>query len=299
MANLAIKGRQAKGDEVIEILKMLGGKNDSKYNGETEMLCYYIAENGRIECDTDDEIPIPCTIFTIEEFIEKFPYKVGDKVNYVKYNEGNLSVYTIQGMLWNGVAIEYLLDSSVFSALTKDLQPYKEEIVDTGCCSMPNTPPSYKLSVKQLKEMKQTIVFSNDSPDETELVLGDNYEVKVKEGKTYVVKKKPKYPKTYEECCNILNLPHCGLTIDVPLHYSPTIICLTKLIICRDVYWKIAGDWKPDVMYCDLYCIGYEVNVITWKMQGGCRLLVFPTEEMRDAFYENFKELINETKELL
>jgi hypothetical protein len=52
-------------------------------------------------------------------------------------------------------------------------------------------------------------------------------------------------------------------------------------------------------MYCDLYCIGYDGNVITWKMQGGCRLLVFPTSEMRDAFYENFKELIEECKELL
>ena len=95
MANLAIKGRQTRGDEVIEILKMLGGKNDSKYNGETEMLCYYIAENGRIECDTDDEIPFPCTIFTIEEFIEKFPYKVGDKA----ITFGNK--YTIIDAVWN------------------------------------------------------------------------------------------------------------------------------------------------------------------------------------------------------
>ena len=70
----------------------------------------------------------------------------------------------------------------------------KEEIVDTGCCSMPTTSPSYKLSVKQ---MKQIIVFGNDAPDETELVLGDNYEVKVEDGKTYVVKKKSQYPKTY------------------------------------------------------------------------------------------------------
>ena len=32
---------------------------------------------------------------------------------------------------------------------------------------------------------------------------------------------------------------------------------------------------------------------------GGSTILEFPTEEMRDAFYENFKELINECKELL
>ena len=298
MANLAIKGRQSKGDEVIEILKMLGGKNDSKYNGETEMLCYYIAENGRIECDTDDEIPIPCTIFTIEEFIEKFPYKVGDKVNYVKYNEGNLSVYTIQGMLWNGVAIEYLLDSSVFSALTKDLQPYKEEIVDTGCCSMPNTPPSYKLSVKQLKEMKQTIVFSNDSPDETELVLGDNYEVKVKEGKTYVVKKKPKYPKTFVECAKMLD---CFCAAHIDGYYCRLLEDLQALLICRDAYWKIAGKWTPDWLYDDeKYVLMFNsCEICKDEVKHTSYVLAFPTEEMRDAFYENFKELIEECKELL
>lgn len=74
---------------------------------------------------------------------------------------------------------------------------------------------------------------------------------------------------------------------------------LYRLKVCRDVYWKIAGGWKPDFMYCDLYCIGYDGNVITWKMQGGYSLLSFPTEEMRDAFYDNFKELVETCKELL
>ena len=31
----------------------------------------------------------------------------------------------------------------------------------------------------------------------------------------------------------------------------------------------------------------------------GSRILAFPTQEMRDAFYENFKDLIEQCKELL
>ena len=25
--------------------------------------------------------------------------------------------------------------------------------------------------------------------------------------------------------------------------------CLTKLRICRDAYWKIAGDWRPEFRF--------------------------------------------------
>ena len=39
--------------------------------------------------------------------------------------------------------------------------------------------------------------------DEVEVILGD-YEFVLKDGKTYFAKKKPQYPKTYEECAQIL-----------------------------------------------------------------------------------------------
>ena len=41
------------------------------------------------------------------------------------------------------------------------------------------------------------------------------------------------------------------------------------------------------------YRISFEVH------SGYNSILVFPTKEMRDAFYENFKDLIEECKELL
>lgn len=104
------------------------------------------------------------------------------------------------------------------------------------------------------------------------------------------------YPKTLYECCAILGLTELGI---IGGYRRGLLTQFRNLLICRDAYWKIAGNWKPDIMYGDLYCIGYDGNVITWKMQGGCRLLVFPTEEMRDAFLENFKELIKECISLL
>lgn len=82
-----------------------------------------------------------------------------------------------------------------------------------------------------------------------------------------------------------------------------------KLLICRDAYWKIAGEemglgkpWKPDWTKADerKYCIvNTEGNITKWVQKTTNKILAFPTEEMRDAFYENFKVEIENCKEIL
>ena len=116
-------------------------------------------------------------------------------------------------------------------------------------------------------------------------------------------KKKPKYPKIYEECCKVLQMPkdESYIDIDVPLSYNKVLKAFTQLLICRDAYWKIAGDWKPNfINYEEKFiiacCYGKVYSTVSTNYN---RVLVFPTEEMRDAFYENFKELIEECKEYL
>lgn len=107
---------------------------------------------------------------------------------------------------------------------------------------------------------------------------------------------KPKYPKTYEEC-SLIN----SCEDRIPLRIIGEFI---RLINARNAYWKIAGEemglgkpWKPD-------WDNLSTNHESIKINKGCftyssRVLVFPTEEMRDAFKENFKELIEICKELL
>ena len=88
---------------------------------------------------------------------------------------------------------------------------------------------------------------------------------------------------------------------------------LQKLLICRDAYWKIAGDdmglgkpWKPDydsgVDKYGIICMNgvvQESNPTTnWERHLN-KVLDFPTAEMRDAFYENFEVEIKSCKELL
>ena len=127
-------------------------------------------------------------------------------------------------------------------------------------------------------------------------------------------KKKKEYPKTYEECCKVLGYDDretycvCHTGANERLFES-----LYRLKVCRDAYWQIAGEemglgkpWEPDYdSGVNKFGIVYFDNTIMrtgalhrWERHLN-KVLEFPTEEMRDAFYENFKELIESVKELL
>ena len=96
--------------------------------------------------------------------------------------------------------------------------------------------------------------------------------------------------------------------MDNPVFLNKWIISFTELLIARNAYWKIAGEqmglgkpWKPDWNDSDnKFVIQYLDNEVGfWLSRGLNYILAFPTVEMRDAFYENFKELIEQCKELL
>ena len=297
MVNLAILGHATRGNEVIEILEMLGGRNVRNYACDLTDYAYNINGQGIINW----YIPhpnSPLVIYTLEEFLEKFPYKVGDKV-IVK----GLSEYpkNIHFMKWYDGNIHYSFDSETWF-LPAALKPYKEETME-----------------KEKKYYDEWLLTDylefedNDGTwaDEVEVNLGKDYEIQIRGDKTFIVKKKSQYPKTYEECCKILLLKPERATYSVSgLEYERHLIVnLQRLLICRDAYWKIAGEqmglgklWKPDWEKADekKYCIvNTEGNVAKWVQKTTNKILAFPTEEMRDAFYENFKDLIELVKELL
>ena len=167
-----------------------------------------------------------------------------------------------------------------------------------------------------------------------EIKLPDGYIFKDENGniinatKIVVEKKEKVYPKTYEECCEILGVDPDNFlaitscyegeveTTDYELNLLNKFIFLWRLRVCRDAYWKIAGEemglgkpWKPDwenseeKRYSIVNIEGDinlpEATLTKWVLKVTNKILVFPTIEMRDAFYENFKELIENCKELL
>ena len=124
MAQLAIKGHPSRNREVVELLEMLGGKNIHDYECNVSDYAYIINKQGII----DLYIPHPNSsfaVFTLEEFLEKFPYKVGDKVYHIIHNENQI----ITNLVWQEDEVIYLTNTNEY-AYVNYLQPYKEKTME-------------------------------------------------------------------------------------------------------------------------------------------------------------------------
>ena len=120
------------------------------------------------------------------------------------------------------------------------------------------------------------------------------------------------YPKTYVECCKILGYSgnyNMILTTDVD---NKLFDALYRLKVCCDAYWKIAGErmgldkpwkpnWKGDSWRQLKYCITVngDGELERRTTQFDRRIFAFPTEEMMNAFYENFKDKLEICKEFI
>lgn len=308
MANLAILGHASRGKEVIELLEMLGGKNDNHCCGSCVSRIYFLNDNDYIE--SYDSVLFPNYLqLTLEEFLEKFPYKVGDKViadiigkteiSSMKWSETENKVY----YKVKGCDVLYTADCLQIYVEDMNIPEAMKQITDAAETLTASEEIVTKSIIKgDWVSQTQRIVFLKDAPDKTELALGDDFEVVEEDGKTYVVRKQPQYPKTYEECASIIGI-EAAATNYIPNSYNPDLIhSFQKLLICRDAHWKIAGDWKPD--WTDINSKKFIICSTQGKLERyssviNSVLLAFPTAEMRDAFHKNFKELINECKELL
>lgn len=303
MAQLVIKGHLTRGKEVIKILEMLGGKVSAKLSGDAAYSGYYINSKGNVDykpCASFDDA-IQCTL---EDFLKKYPYKVGDYVYISSTDYQGPGI--IQKLHWCNDTIRYFVESNRCSTYWEitELLPFekKKKNVEEG--------------VYAYNEIN---CYHQDFADKVQIRLGGDYEIQEEDGKTYIVKKKLTYPKTYEECCKILNIPSNGNIAYVGdwvyggeylEKHLDRLRKFQQLLICRDAYWKLAGDemgldklWKPyngqesckkhviQTVYDNITCLD------TWCQTRN--ILEFPTVEMRDTFYENFKNTIEQCKELL
>ena len=301
---LAIEGDKERGNEVIALLEMLGGDNRWKASGEIEKVYYSISNGGILY---SPQLEKGTVVFTLEEFLKKYPYKVGDIVKTGKDEEG-----VIKQMRWVNNDIVYWVNSHKTCDWTQTLSV---DVLDKYN-RLNSNDIEYSMNTKTVG-----IIFNDANyEDEVELQLGD-YEIEVRDGKTYAVKKKPVYPTSYDECCKILgcksnhfftDFSYNGLDIEIS-NYEDKIDELLqnfrKLRYCRDAYWKIAGEqmglckpWEPDWKNTKKvkYSIKFYEDIITkMSLRNENVILAFPTAEMCDVFYENFKDLINQCKELL
>ncbi len=292
---LAIKGHPTRGKEVIEILKMMGGENFNNYDGKMEPLYFLIDIDNIIKYGSNFNDNF-LAYFTLEEFLEKYPFKVGDKVTL------DNKLCSIIWMCWECNKIYYVVQGTdpMFTkkVTANELKPYKETNMNEN--KFPSFEPMFKMN------------------DELEYKIPDGYEItEVSKDTVFIKPIKPQYPKTYKKCCSIVGgiAPERHLQYDTTPSYKfeedlrDSLESLRKLLICCKAYWKIAGEqmglgksWEPDWSTENeiKYVIEVYRNNVRKNSQGYSNtLLSFPTKEMRDAFYENFKDMIEQCKKLL
>lgn len=299
--NLAISGHPTRSKEVVELLKILGGKdsNDHKCSNPNR---FYQVLNGHICWGYIGlEEFVEYDIFTLEEFLEKYPFKVGDKVFDIA--DGNPGM--IGAMKWDkdvsDMKYHVFFDNGDMGWYTNDTIGLlkKDE-------NLEETQSAHDKSIFIMEHSMWPIV----KDDFLEYKIVDGYEVdKIENGNIILKPIKPKYPKTYKECCKVLGYDDretyciCHTGANERLFES-----LYSLKVCRDAYWAIAGDelglnepWEYDMSKDEFAsAIAYQYGSIQkCEVRYKNHFLTFPTQEMRNTFYENFKELIESCKELL
>ena len=280
----------------------------SKYCGKTMTIseivdcCYVMAECVYDNCNWTDKM--------IEELVEEatepeLKFKVGDKVITDTNMKGKIIEVVEEG--W------YRVEFEPYNGI-----PQPNGVVPEESISLVEEETLIKLTGEAIKNNEMVVSID-------EWILPEGYIFKDENGnvinatKIVLEKKKKEYPKTYEECCYVLGFENTELVFeDDYRNINPPkeqwkrlglMNQLNKLLICRDAYWKIAGEemglsgsWKPDFASCTIkYAITYYNNVVSRysEVDYNSTILVFPTEEMRDAFYEAFKDDIEYCKELL
>ena len=266
---------------------------DLKYNSWGN-LSYYI----KIDNDKDISIDYPTELLspydtmvegelTIEETKPKF--KVGDKITN---GEVTLTILTLSS------------DSYVVEDTFGECGTLYFKFMDNW--KLAEVESEKKLSDESWRYKN---IFDNSQYPQS-FECPDGYIFKDENGNVInatkiVLEKKKEYPKTYEECCEVLSLGEDG-RLYTKGYKASLIQNFQKLYICRDAYWKIAGDemglgkpWEPtkDEMIYSIYRHSNKIG--TDMFLGKSVTFEFPTEEMRDAFYENFKEEMEKCKELL
>lgn len=309
MGKIGIKGNSACGDKIIKLLTRLGGVNAHNLTGYDETRVYYIdiafSHIGYVNVEYYDGI-----WYSYVDFMEKFPFVIGDRVvNKVDGRDG-----IVYSMMWAYDSSEVVYNVSFGEGVYGD---FFVNGLSYPSVNTTNETEEY-ISNETDKSVNESVkINDNVSNDDEHPILKELHE-KMEELYKYFKEKLESatnsYPKTHSECCKILGIEsyiELGfIDADYNIHeefdlsnYNVSLLTLLnafkKLIDCRNAYWKIIGEemglgkpWEPSKNDRVAAICGLGNEVTTPFHYGAVSMLEFPTEEIRDIFYENFKTLI-------
>ena len=151
-----------------------------------------------------------------------------------------------------------------------------------------------------------------------EIIIPQGWEIdEVRGNKIILMESKKELPNRWEECiAKIKDLEYIdsngdieevdfnfGIVYDhvndIPKGLAKPMLALCQLLVCREVYRQ---GWKPDWTNENenKYSIINDFNKIETSINASINVVLsFQSAEIRDQFLKNFKELIEEAKELI
>ena len=158
-----------------------------------------------------------------------------------------------------------------------------------------------------------------------EIILPQGWEIdKVEDNKIILKESNKELPKTWEECIvKIKDLEYIDTNgniddtngdieevhfnvgaasnhiNDIPKGLGKPMLALMQLLVCREVYRQ---GWKPnwrDHKTKKWVIEDINDNITSMAYMQTSKVLSFQSEEIRDEFLENFRDLIEEAKELI
>ena len=165
---IAIQGHPTRGKEVIQILESLGGRNIGDYLGTRSNKYYYLDPCLNISATSIRYNFKESEIFTLEEFEEQFPFKIGDRVK------------TASGKI-----------GTVIQLIPGDNQPYYIKSNSGDCWCKPQAMQIYK-------EMERNVTLTLDKAKEWYNKGGELREIALQ---AFTELELNSLPKSWEEFC--------------------------------------------------------------------------------------------------
>lgn len=297
MKGFAIKG--STDENVIALIHKIMSTYTKSTHGFEFCLpdTYYVALADRtltsgtnIERIREVDNPNDITIFDANEFISKYTIFESDKVEDLQHG----SVEIVHSCRWNGYPecwffgkIGYVKMSDC-SKIEKVQETQSEATIDDALAPVQqviDAPVQQVIDSLAQQVIDKFDIIPNESwNDKVELNISDKYELVNENGKVFLVKKKPMLPTSVSECDALIE---DKTSIDYIMSK------LRELIVCRNAYWKLL-DWSPNLLdQTTKYTIeNHHMFLTKAATTNDNTLLMFPTEESRDFFYETFNDLL-------
>lgn len=186
--NLGIRGDEDHGGEVVALLKSLGGIDTSEWLGTDPTKLYFINRTtGLIDAisiivfdDYDVKALLEYVKMTYNEFWQKYPFVIGDKV---KHSDPNLGVGTVRKMKWDPVMEEVKYDVDFSRGITRPIEEC--EFDDLTIYSGGET----ESSQETFDFIESTTTTVNPEHDVVRIIIPESHEVLIRDGEVIFIKR--------------------------------------------------------------------------------------------------------------